>query len=52
MLSCMIDVMERQDVVTADIPGNFLQTDYGIRDIHIKMEGAIFSLLEKIDLFN
>ena len=26
MLSCMIDAMEGCDVVTADIPGDFLQT--------------------------
>ena len=28
MMSCMIDVMEGQDVATADIQGSFLQNDY------------------------
>ena len=35
MLSCIIDEMEGREVVTADIPGAFLQTDYDKRGIHI-----------------
>ena len=49
MLSCMIDAMESREVATADIPGAFLQTDYDKGDIHIKLEGAMVTLLEDID---
>ena len=49
MLLCMIDTMEGREVVTADIPGAFLQTDYEKGDIHIKLEGAMVTLLEEID---
>ena len=45
----MIDVMEGREVATADIPGAFLQTDYDKGDIHIKLEGAMVTLLEEID---
>ena len=46
---CMIDAMESREVATADIPGAFLQTDYDKGDIHIKLEGAMATLLEEID---
>ena len=46
----MIDAMEGQEVATSDIPGAFLQTDYDKGDIHIKLEGAMVTLLEEIDL--
>ena len=49
MLSRMIDTMEGQEVATADIPGDLLQTDYDKGDIHIKLEGAMITLLEEID---
>ena len=45
----MIDAMEVRDVATSDIPGAFLLTDYDKGDIHIKMEGATVTLLEKIN---
>ena len=45
----MIDAMEGREVATADIPGAFLQTDCDKGDIHIKLEGAMVSLLEEID---
>ena len=45
----MIDAMEGQEVATADIPGDFLQTYYGKGYIHIKLEGAMVTLLEEID---
>ena len=41
--------MEGQEVATADIPGAFLHTNYDKGDIHIKLEGAMFTLLEEID---
>ena len=49
MLFCMIDAMEGREVATADILGAFLQTDYYKGDIHIKLEGAMVTLLEEID---
>ena len=45
MLLCMINVMEVREVATSDIPGDFLQTDYYKREIHIKMEGDMVTLL-------
>ena len=45
----MIDTMEVREVATVDIPGDFLQTDYDKGNIHIKLEGAIVTLLEDID---
>ena len=49
MLSCMIDAMEVWDVATSYIPGALLQTDYDKVDIHIKLEGAMVTLLEETD---
>ena len=49
MISCMIAAMEGQEVARTDIRGAFLQTDYEKGDIHIKLEGAIVTLLEDID---
>ena len=49
MLSCMIDAMEGREVATSDIPWAFLHTDYDKGDIHIKLEGAMVTLLEDID---
>ena len=49
MLSCMIDAMEGREVATSDITGAFLQTDYDKGNIHIKLEGAMVTLLEDID---
>ena len=46
MLSCMIEATEGRAFTTADIPGAFLQTDYDKGDIHIKLEGAMVTLLE------
>ena len=49
MLSCIIDAMEVREVATADIPGSFLQTNYDKGDIHIKLEGDMVTLFEKIN---
>ena len=48
IISCVIDTMEVQDLATADIPEAILKTDYDKGDIHIKMEGAMVTLLEEI----
>ena len=37
MLSCMIETMEGWDVITADIPGAFLQTGYENVDRNINI---------------
>ena len=36
MKSCIIDVMEGQDVAATEIPVDFLQTNYDKGYIHIK----------------
>ena len=46
MLLGIINAMEGQEVATANIPGDFLQTDYDKGDIHIKLEGDMVTLLE------
>ena len=46
ILLCMIDAMEFREVATVDISGAFLKTDYDKGDIHIKLEGAVVTLLE------
>ena len=50
MLLCMIDATEGGEVATVDAPGAFLQNEYNKGDIHIKLGGAMFTLLEEIDL--
>ena len=50
MLFYMIDAMEGPKVTISDIPGELLQTDYDKGDIQIKLEGAMATLLEDIDL--
>ena len=49
MISCIIDAMEGWEAETANIPGAFLQNDYGKGYIHIKLEEAMVTLLEDID---
>ena len=49
MLLCMIDAVEGREVATSEIPGAFLQTDYDIGDIHIKLEGYMVTLIEDIN---
>ena len=49
MILCMIGAMEGREVATADIPWAFLQTDYDKVDIHIKLEGAVVTLIKEID---
>ena len=48
-ISCMVDAMEGRDFATSYVPGAFLKTDDDKGDIHIKMEGAMITLLEDID---
>ena len=38
--------MEGWDIETADISGDFLQTDYEKGDKHFKMEGKMLTLLD------
>ena len=38
-----------KEVATANIPGAFLKTDYDRGDMHIKLKGAMVTLIEKID---
>jgi hypothetical protein len=48
MLSSIIDAKQRQTVVTADIPGAFMQTDMD-EVIHMKLEGPLARLLTRFD---
>ena len=45
MVSCMIDTMEGQEVATSDIPGSLHQIYYDKGDMHIKLEGAMITLI-------
>ena len=49
MLTCLIDAMVGRDVATVDIPGAFMQSDIDDEDTLMKLEGAIVSILTKID---
>jgi len=48
MLSCTIDAKEKRKVVTADIPGAFMQADMD-EVIHMKLEGPLAELLTKVN---
>ena len=50
MLTCMIDVFERRDVATVDIPGAFIQTKMpkDEKDVHVVLDGHMAELLAKI----
>ena len=51
ILTSLVDAIEDRYVVTADIPGAFLQTDMPTDEdpIYIKFTGSMVTLLEKID---
>ena len=48
LLSCVIDVKERRQVITADIPGAFMQVDID-EVVHVRLDGALVELLTKVD---
>jgi hypothetical protein len=48
MLSSIIDAKERRYVVTADIPGAFMQADMD-EVIHMKLKGPLAKLLRRVD---
>ena len=48
-LTCVIDAMEKRDVVTVDVPAAFMQADMEGPDVHMKLEGNMVRILEKID---
>ena len=47
-LSCIIDAIEKRNVVTLDIPGAFMQADID-ELIHVKLVGELADLLIKVD---
>ena len=51
VLTLTFDAKEARDVATCDIPGEFLQTDMrkGSDKVHIKLDGVIVELLDKIN---
>jgi hypothetical protein len=48
MLSCTIDAKERRSVISADIPGAFMQADMD-EVLYMKLEGPLAKLLTKVD---
>ena len=47
-ISCTIEAQEERDVVTTDIPGEFIQTD--VNDtVYVQLSGPLATLLEKVD---
>ena len=50
MISCLVDTIKERDVVTADIPGAFLQTDMPDgEDVYIRLDGTMAELLCRLD---
>ena len=47
-LSCVIDALEKREVVILDIPGAFIQADID-EVIHVKLVGELADLLCKVD---
>jgi len=47
-LSCSIDAKEQRSVITADIPGAFMQADMD-EVLYMKLEGPLAKLLTKVD---
>jgi Reverse transcriptase (RNA-dependent DNA polymerase) len=48
MLSCAIDAKEKRHVITADIPGAFMQADMD-ETVHMKIEGPLARLLIEVN---
>jgi hypothetical protein len=48
MLSCVIDAKERRKVMTADVPGAFMQVDVD-EVVHVRLVGPLAVLLIKVD---
>jgi hypothetical protein len=48
MLSCVIDAKERRKVLTADVPGAFMQVDVD-EVVHVRLVGPLAILLTKVD---
>ena len=50
MVCCAINAIENRYVITADIPGAFLQTDMPNDEVvHVRLDGAMAELLAKLD---
>ena len=47
-LTCLIDAMKQQHVITCDIPRAFMRADMD-ELVHVKLEGEIAELLIKVD---
>jgi hypothetical protein len=48
LLSCVIDAKERRQVMTADVPGAFMQVEID-EVVHIRLVGPLAELLTKVD---
>ena len=47
-LTCMVDALEQQDLVTCDVPGAFMQADIN-KLIHVHLDGDLAQVLLKVD---
>jgi hypothetical protein len=47
-LTCVVDVIERLDVATCDIPGAFMQSDMKGK-VAMKLEGVMTEVILKVD---
>ena len=48
-ITCVLDALKRRDVATVDIPGAFMQVNMGEETVHMKIEGKMARILERID---
>jgi hypothetical protein len=46
LLSCAVDVEEKREIATVDIPGTFMQAN---TEVHMKLVGKMAELLVKLD---
>ena len=49
LLTCLIDAMENRKVATIDIPDAFMQSDMEGEVTHMKLEGEMVSILERLN---
>ena len=49
LISCVIDAMEGQDIVTIDIPSAFMQA-FIDKVVHIKFDNELIDLLFQVDI--
>ena len=48
-MTCVTDSIEERDVSTVDIPGSFMQVEIEGETIHLKLEGKMVDILNRLD---